>query len=110
MPKRNPVMQTIEVSQGSDQLSQLVTRVRQEQIRVVLEQGGVPVAAIVSADDLQELLRWKRQREEAFGIIDEIRAAFADVSDVELEREIDDAISEVRAEKQAQQRAARTER
>lgn len=110
MPKRDPVMQTLEVSEGSDQLGELVTRVRRKQIRVLLAQGGVPVAAIVSADDLQELLRLKSQREEAFGIIDEMRAAFADVSEVELEREIDAAISQVRAEKQAQQPAPRSER
>ena len=67
-------------------------------IAYIVEQGGVPVAALVSTEDLERLDRFDRERADRFAIIDELRAAFAGVPDEELEREADRALAEVRAE------------
>ena len=79
------------------QFSQLLNRVSRRETRVVVEKSGVPVAAIISAQDLEELARFEAQREKDFAIIDEIRAAFKDVPDEELEREVARAVAEARA-------------
>ena len=53
---------------------------------------------MVSADDLSRQDRIDRDRAERFGIIDEMRAAFEDVSTEEIEREAARALAEVRVE------------
>jgi prevent-host-death family protein len=108
MRKREPMTQTMKVSQARDQFNQVVDRVHRKETRVLLEKAGVPVAAIVSADDLEKLRGMEAQREERFKVIDRMRAAFEDVPEDVLEREVDKAVAEVRAEaRAAKQRAQR---
>ncbi len=73
--------------------------------RVIVEKSGVPVAAIISAADLERLNQLEEQRKARFKALDESRAAFKDVPDEELEREVARAIEETRA--QNRQRAQR---
>ena len=97
MREREPMTQTMKASEARQQFSQLLNRVSRRETRVVVEKSGVPVAAIISAQDLEELARFEAQREKDFAIIDEIRAAFKDVPDEELEREVARAVAEARA-------------
>jgi antitoxin (DNA-binding transcriptional repressor) of toxin-antitoxin stability system len=46
--------------------------------RIVVEEQGVPVAAIVSVHDLARLAHFDAQRAERFAVLDRIGAAFAD--------------------------------
>jgi hypothetical protein len=62
-----------------------------------VEKSGIPVAAIISTQDLERLTRLDEQRKKDFAIIDEIREAFRDVPPDEIEREVAQAIREVRA-------------
>lgn len=96
MREREPITQTMKASEARQHFSQLLNRVFRRETRVVVEKSGVPVAAIISAQDLEELNRFEAQREKDFAIIDEIRAAFKDVSDEELEREVARAVAEAR--------------
>ena len=75
--------------------------------RPVIEKDGRPAAAIVSPADLEALQRLEHQREEAFKVLDRMSAAFADVPEEELEREIELALAEVRAESRAAAAKAR---
>jgi hypothetical protein len=59
------------------------------------------VAALVSTDDLERLTRFDQERAERLALLDELRAPFADVSPDEIEREVERALTEVRAEKRA---------
>jgi len=61
-------------------------------------ENGVPVAAIVSPSDLAYLGQRDHNKEAFFAVVDEIQAAFADVPEEELEREIAKAVAEARAE------------
>jgi len=99
-----PMTQTIAASEARQQFSQLLNRVFRREMRVVIEKSGIPVAAIVSADDLQRLRRYEGQRKEDFAVLDRMREAFKDVPAAEIEREVTRAIAEVRAEKQANTR------
>ena len=101
-----PMTQTIAASEARQNFSQLLNRVFRREMRVVIEKSGVPVAALVSADDLEHLRRYEEQRREDFAVLDRIREAFKDVPAEEIEREVARAIAEVRAAKRAQARPA----
>jgi hypothetical protein len=57
-----------------------------------VEKSGIPVAAIVSADDLERLTRLETERAEHFTALDRIREAFSDVPDEELAAEVASAV------------------
>ena len=66
--------------------------------RVVLEKDGVPIAAVISAQDYEWMLHREAERARRIAILDEIGTAFADVPAEELERQIARAVTEVPAE------------
>ena len=87
------------------QLSELLDRVRRRRERLLIEQDGKPVAALISARDYERLLRLEAQRARDFAAINEVGAAFADVPLDELEREVAKAVAEVKQERLAERRA-----
>lgn len=97
MREREPMTQTMKASEARQQFSQLLNQVFRGETRVVVEKSGIPVAAIISAQDLEQLARFEAQREKDFAVIDEIRAALKDVPDEELEREVARAVADARA-------------
>ena len=100
-----PTTQTMKISEVKQQLNRLVNQVYRRETRVMVEKSGIPVAAIVSAEDLQRLDRLDRERAKRFKALEEFAAGFADQSPEEIERETARAIAEVRAE-QRQKSAA----
>jgi prevent-host-death family protein len=102
----NPATHTVTVSEARNDLETLVHRVGSGETRVMIEQNGEPVAALVSAEDLAHFEKLAL-RERLAQIMDEVGRAFADVPDDELEREIDKAVSEVRDEMRAERAANR---
>jgi prevent-host-death family protein len=88
----------MEISEVKSRLSPLANEVSRNEIRVIVEESGTPIAALVSLDDLERLARFDEQREKRFAVVDRMRAAFADVSTEEIEREAARAVAEVRAE------------
>jgi prevent-host-death family protein len=102
MPKQ-PTTETMKISEVKQQLNRLVNRVYRHETRVMVEKSGIPVAGIVSAEDLRRLDRLDRERAERFKVLEEFGEAFKDVPADELEREVARALAEVRAERRAQQ-------
>lgn len=96
MRAQQPTIETMKISDVRGQLNSLVNRVYRHESRVIVEKSGIPVAGIVSAEDLRRLDQLDRQREADFAVFDELRAAFSDVPDEEIEREAIRAIAEVR--------------
>lgn len=94
---REPATQTVKLTDARQHFSELVNKVFRGEARVIVEKSGIPVAAIISADDLDELTRLEREREEDFKALDATRGAFKDVSEDELAREVTRAIREARA-------------
>jgi prevent-host-death family protein len=90
------------VTQARQEFSQLLNRVYRKESRIVVEKSGIPVAAIVSAQDLEEFRRWEEQRRKDFWALDKLSEAFRDVPEEELEREIAKALSEARAKAQTE--------
>jgi prevent-host-death family protein len=104
MHSRQPATETIKASDARQQLPSILNRVFRREARVLVERSGIPVAAIISARDLEWLERFEKQREADFAVVDEIREAFKDVPLEEIERETDRALAEIRAQDAANRR------
>jgi prevent-host-death family protein len=98
MGGRERAIKTVQLSEAKDAISHAIDEVRQDNTRVLVEENGVPVAAIISAADLERFILYERQRAERFKVLDEIREAFKDVPDEEIERETDRIVARIRAE------------
>ena len=96
MREHEPRMQTIKISDVKNALSNVVHRVYRKETRVLIEKSGIPVAAIVSIEDLQRLAQWEHQRDERFAVIDRMREAFQDVSPEEIAREAERSVAAAR--------------
>jgi prevent-host-death family protein len=92
------VIQTMNTSAVCRALPELVRQVARQETRIVVEENGQPVAALISTEDLARLTALDQQRARDFAILEASQAAFADVSPDELEAEISRAIAAVRAE------------
>ena len=91
--------QVMKASDVRMQWSQLLNKVFSGKTRVVVEKSGIPVAAVISAEDLKRFVQLEEQRNERFKALDTIREAFNDVSSEKLEKEINDALSQIRLKK-----------
>lgn len=105
MSDAEPVTQTMKVTEARAHWSQVVEAVHRRQTRVVLERAGIPVAALISTEDLRRLQRYEAERDADFAVIDRMRDAFKDVPDEELKREIEKAVAEVKDEMRANREA-----
>lgn len=106
MGKNEPVTKTVKASEARQQWSELLNEVFKRETRVVVEKSGVPVAAIVSTEDLARMVAFEKQREQRFKILDEIGEAFKDVPLEELEQEVTRAVAEARADIRKQKQSA----
>jgi prevent-host-death family protein len=88
--------QTINASTARQEWSKILNKVFREETRIVVEKSGIPVAAIISAEDLKRLDRLEKERSDRFRILDEVKAAFKDIPEPEIEREVDRALTRVR--------------
>jgi PHD/YefM family antitoxin component YafN of YafNO toxin-antitoxin module len=77
--------------------SSIVERITQQHARILVEEDGTAVAAIVSVADLQHLSLLDEQRARFLAAMDRTQAAFADVPDDELAEEIEKALAAARA-------------
>jgi prevent-host-death family protein len=88
--------QTVNVSTARQEWSKLLNKVFREETRIVVEKSGIPVAAIISAEDLKRLDQLEKERADHFRILDEVKAAFKDIPEAEIEKETDQALTRVR--------------
>ena len=96
MREQAPMTQIMKISDVKNTLSSLVNKVYRKESRVLVEKSGIPVAAIISVDDLTRLEQLEREREERFAVIDRMREAFKDVPAEEIEREAERSVAEAR--------------
>jgi hypothetical protein len=98
MTRQDPTTETITSAVAREQWDEVIDRVKTREARFVIECDGKQVAALISVHDLEIFERYLRQRAKDFEIVYEIQGLFADIPDDEIEREIEKAIAEVRAE------------
>ena len=91
--------QTMKASDVRSNWSQLLNKVFRGETEVVVEKSGIPVAALVSAQDYKKLKKIKQQQEQDFALVNEIRTAFKDQSPEQIYKGVEQSIAEVRAER-----------
>ena len=91
--------QVMKASEVRQQWSQLLNQVFRNETRIVVEKSGIPVAAVISAEDLDRFIQLDEQRKKRFKALDRMREAFKNASPEEIEREIKKAITDVRTKK-----------
>lgn len=96
MRKPTPETETMKISEVKSHLSSLVNEVYRKEKRIIIEKSGIPVAAVVSMDELERLDRMQRDWDERFATIDHVREAFKDVPPEEIERNLSALVSEMR--------------
>src|SRR4051812_47790912 len=96
----------VKATDARDQLPQILNSVYRGEGRVVIERSGIPVAAIVSPRDLAALDRLDAQRAELADVLAEMREAFKNVPQEEIEAETNKAVAEVRAQMRAEREQA----
>jgi prevent-host-death family protein len=105
MREQEPMTQTMKISDVKNSLSSLVNKVYRKETRVLVEKAGIPVAAIVSAEDLRQLARLDEQRAERRRVVAAMREPFRDVPAEEIEEETAKAVAEVRQEMRQEREA-----
>jgi prevent-host-death family protein len=106
MPEQEPMTQTMKISEVKSRLSSLVNEVYRKETRVLVEKAGIPVAALVSADDLDRLQQLDRDWDAGTHALERFSEALADVPVDELEAQIARIIAEGRAKDSAERRSA----
>src|SRR5579859_1902116 len=99
--RREPSTQTLKASEARQQFSQVLNKVFRKEALILVEKSGIPVAAIVSTEDLQRLERYDRERVDPFQVLDEIWARNRAVDPDEVERDVAEEIAAMRAERRA---------
>ena len=106
MREQDPMTQVINATQARQEWSTLLNKVYRGTTRVIVEKSGIPVAAIISPQDLALLERLRAERQERFQVLERTGAAFKDVPVEEQEYAVGRALERVRAT----QRKPRNER
>jgi prevent-host-death family protein len=105
---REPVIQTLKASEAREQFSQLLNRVFRRESRVLVEKSGIPVAAIVSAADLEQLTQLEQRRAERFKLLGRLREAFADRSEEQIVEEVAAVVARIREKERSAPSAPRS--
>jgi hypothetical protein len=98
MSIREPETTVVDIAEVRRDVDGTIKRLVRDGIRLVVAEDGAPLAIIVSPSDMARIERRERERAERFKVIDEVRSAFADIAEEELEREAAKAVAEVREE------------
>ena len=106
MREQEPMTQTMKITDVKNKLSSLVNEVYRKETRVLVEKAGIPVAALVSAEDLKQLARLDAQRAARRLVVDAMREPFRGVPPEEIQQETDKAVSEVQQEMRAERETA----
>jgi hypothetical protein len=96
-----PDISTLQVSELERRLRDLVRDMSRREVRIVVEDDGVPVAAVIPIGDLQRLLRLDESDREAREVLEAMRAPFADVPVEEIDRQTERIIADIREEDRA---------
>lgn len=110
MSDQTPPTETITATDARQHFASVINRVARKQARVLIEKSGIPVAGIVSAEDLRQLANLDARRAERYRILEAMLAPFRDVPPTEIEHEAERALAEVRAEMREERRKAPSRR
>ena len=90
--------QTINATEARQTFSQLLNGVYRGKMRVVVEKSGIPVAAIISPEELARLERLDTERAAALRLIDRIRERNAGADPEQVYADVTAEVEAVRQE------------
>jgi len=98
--------QTLTLKNVREQLSDLVSRVAYGDQKVVITKFGKPIAALVTFNDYEKIMNpakrfTKEEWDKGFAFMDKARANTKKYPQEEVQKAIDQAVSEVRQSKRA---------
>lgn len=99
MDEIDPTTVAVSIDEAAGDFGGVLDGVRTQHKRVVVEENGKPVAALVSIKDLARLRFDDAKRTEARAFFEQISERFADVPADVHEREVANAVAEARAER-----------
>jgi hypothetical protein len=108
MSTSDPKVHTVESREAPQKWGQLLKDVVGSHNRVIVEEGGVAVAAIIPVADLERLKHLEQKRQRDFAVVGRMRAAFEGVPLEAIEQEAAKALAEVRAEIRGEDHSAPT--
>ena len=97
-------MSRVRVLKASDvrkRWSEVVNEVSRERTRVIVEKRGVPVAGVVSPQDLEWLQERDRRLAELRAVMEDLREVFQDVPLEQFDREVARALQDIRTSRKA---------
>lgn len=97
MLQLKPATNRMTLAEVKQSLPRVVEEASRSGVRVIVEDHGEPVAAIISIEDWQRFARLEAERERRFAVLDQARAAFAGVPAEEIEEAAMQAIARTRA-------------
>ncbi|MBX3069042.1 MAG: type II toxin-antitoxin system Phd/YefM family antitoxin [Thermomicrobiales bacterium] len=100
-------VETISFDDAQQSFDTILEELRAQNKRIVVERNGTPVAIIAPFEDLMRLRRSDEIRASRAELIENFSRPFKNVDPDELQREIDRAVEEVRAEMRAEREEAR---
>jgi len=89
---------TIPALEARTQLGQIMKDVQSGRLRVLVQKSGVPMVGIISADEFERLIG---EREARFAVIDRVRRRLPKVADTSIERDVREALKQVRRRRRA---------
>ena len=72
MPEEKPVIQKMRAAEVGPAFEQLLKQVSSGDIRVVVDEDGTTLGAIISAEDLAQLAKMETRNKRYFAILDKI--------------------------------------
>ncbi len=93
-----PTTETVTATEARQHFASVINRVARKEARVLIEKSGVPVAAIVSADDIARLDRLDARFAARRQVLDAMRAPFRDVPPEEIKQETRRILAEMHEE------------
>jgi prevent-host-death family protein len=81
---------------ASQVFPKLVEKVSKQESRIVVEENGTPVAAIISAPDFERFNRAEARHLEWRKVLSRMREPFKDIPEDQLQRDVTAVVEEVR--------------
>lgn len=91
-------VRTVPALEARTQFGQILKDVQSGQVRVLVEKSGIPMVGIISAQEFQRLVA---ERDARFEVVDRIRRRVPAVADREVQRDVHEALRQVRRRRRA---------
>ena len=89
---------TVPALEARIHLGEIMKEVQSGKVRVLVEKSGIPMVGIISAEEFQRLIA---EREARFEVVDRIRSRLPAVPEAEVERDVRQALKDVRRRRRA---------